>query len=207
MTDDAPITPRVNPNRFQPASRGGMTEAARDDRRQRAIQMRIAGATFTDIGKALGITKSRAHALVRSELADMAANRADSRESLRTLMGERYNAILKRLWMDSGLVRRQDGSTDLRVDVVDRILRVMDSMVKLHGVEAVTQAEEEALVLRASGSRLAMLMMKFVPEEQRDAMVKELERVLAEREAEGDVDEDEREIIDAAASEGDGNAQ
>ena len=176
-----------------------MTEAARDDRRQRAIQMRIAGATFTDIGKALGITKSRAHALVRSELADMAANRADSRESLRTLMGERYNAILKRLWMDSGLVRRQDGSTDLRVDVVDRILRVMDSMVKLHGVEAVTQAEEEALVLRASGSRLAMLMMKFVPEEQREAMVKELERVLAEREAEGDVEEDEREIIEAAA--------
>jgi hypothetical protein len=176
-----------------------MTEAARDDRRQRAIQMRIAGATFTDIGKALGITKSRAHALVRSELADMAANRADSRESLRTLMGERYNAILKRLWMESGVVRRQDGSTDLRVDVIDRILRVMESMTRLHGVEAVTQAEEEALVLRASGSRLAMLMMKFVPEEQRDAMVKELERVLAEKEAQGDIDDDEREIIDGAA--------
>lgn len=195
MNDDASITPK----RFQPASRGGMTEAARDDRRQRAIQMRIAGATFTDIGKALGITKSRAHALVRSELADMAANRADSRESLRTLMGERYNAILKRLWMESGVVRRQDGSTDLRVDVIDRILRVMESMTRLHGVEAVTQAEEEALVLRASGSRLAMLMMKFVPEEQRDAMVKELERVLAEKEAQGDLDDDEREIIDGDA--------
>lgn len=179
-----------------------MTEAARDDRRQRAIQMRIAGATFTDIGKALGITRQRAHTLVRTELADMAANRADGRESLRTLMGERYNAILKRLWMDSGLVRRQDGSTDLRVDVVDRILRVMESMVKLHGVEAVTQAEEEALVLRASGSRLAMLMMKFVPEEQREAMVKELERVLAERQANEELEDDERDIVDGAAIEG-----
>jgi hypothetical protein len=132
----------------------------------------------------------------------MAANRADGRESLRTLMGERYNAILKRLWMDSGLVRRQDGSTDLRVDVVDRILRVMESMVKLHGVEAVTQAEEEALVLRASGSRLAMLMMKFVPEEQREAMVKELERVLAERQANEELEDDERDIVDGAAIEG-----
>lgn len=198
MTDDTPIVPK----RFQPASRGGMTEAARDDRRQRAIQMRIAGATFTDIGKALGITRQRAHTLVRTELADMAANRADGREALRTLMGERYNAILKRLWMDSGLVRRQDGSTDLRVDVVDRILRVMESMVKLHGVEAVTQAEEEALVLRASGSRLAMLMMKFVPEEQREAMVKELERVLAERQANEELEDDERDIVDGAAIEG-----
>ena len=178
-----------------------MTEAARDDRRARAIQMRIAGATFSDIGKALDITKSRAHALVRNELADMAANRADSRESLRTLMGERYNAILKRLWMESGVVRRQDGSTDLRVDVIDRILRVMESMTRLNGIEAVTQAEEEGLVLRASGSRLAMLMMKFVPEDQREAMVKELERVLAEKEAQGDVDEDEREVIDGTAQE------
>ena len=178
-----------------------MTEAARDDRRARAIQMRIAGATFSDIGKALAITKSRAHALVRNELADMAANRADSRESLRTLMGERYNAILKRLWMESGVVRRQDGSTDLRVDVSDRILRVMESMTRLNGIEAVTQAEEEGLVLRASGSRLAMLMMKFVPEDQREAMVKELERVLAEKEAQGDVDEDEREVIDGTAQE------
>lgn len=197
MNDDAPTAPR----RFQPASRGGMTEAARDDRRARAIQMRIAGATFSDIGKALSITKSRAHALVRNELADMAANRADSRESLRTLMGERYNAILKRLWMESGVVRRQDGSTDLRVDVIDRILRVMESMTRLNGIEAVTQAEEEGLVLRASGSRLAMLMMKFVPEDQREAMVKELERVLAEKEAEGDVDDDEREVIDGTAQE------
>lgn len=178
-----------------------MTEAARDDRRARAIQMRIAGATFSDIGKALSITKSRAHALVRNELADMAANRADSRESLRTLMGERYNAILKRLWMESGVVRRQDGSTDLRVDVIDRILRVMESVTRLNGIEAVTQAEEEGLVLRASGSRLAMLMMKFVPEDQREAMVKELERVLAEKEAEGDVDDDEREVIDGTAQE------
>lgn len=191
MNDDEP---KVNPNRFQPASRGGMTEAARDDRRNRAIQMRIAGATFSDIGKALGITRSRAHALVRAELADMAANRVESRESLRTLMGERYNALLKRLWMESGVVRKADGSSELRVDVVDRILRVMESMTRLHGIEAVTQAEEEALVLRASGSRLAMLMMKFVPEEQRDAMVKELERLLAERESRGEEGDDEGEV-------------
>lgn len=178
-----------------------MTEAARDDRRAKAIQLRIAGATFTDIGKALNITRQRAHSIVHSELNEMAAERTDTRESLRTLMGERYNAILKRLWMDSGLVRRQDGSVDLRVDVVDRILRVMESMVKLHGIEAVTQAEEEALVLRASGSRLAMLMMKFVPEEQREAMVAELERVIGEREAIGDVDDDDRDIIDGVAGE------
>jgi len=76
---------------------------------------------------------------------------------------------------------------------------VMDSMTRLHGIEAVTQAEEEALVLRASGSRLAMLMMKFVPEDQREAMVKELERVLAEKEAQGDLDDDERDVIDGAA--------
>jgi hypothetical protein len=74
-------------------------------------------------------------------------------------------------------------------------------MTRLNGIEAVTQAEEEGLVLRASGSRLAMLMMKFVPEDQREAMVKELERVLAEKEAEGDVDDDEREVIDGTAQE------
>jgi hypothetical protein len=32
-------------------------------------------------------------------------------------------------------------------------------------------------------------------------MVKELERVLAEKEAEGDVDDDEREVIDGTAQE------
>jgi tripartite-type tricarboxylate transporter receptor subunit TctC len=77
----------------------------------------------------------------------------------------------------------------------------MESMTRLNGIEAVTQAEEEGLVLRASGSRLAMLMMKFVPEDQREAMVKELERVLAEKEAQGDVDDDEREVIDGTAQE------
>ena len=97
--------------------------------------------------------------------------------------------------MDSGMVRRQNGNADLRLDVVDRVMRVMDSMVKLHGIEAITQAEEESLVLRNSGSRLAMLMMRFVPEEQREQMMTELEKVLSARE-QAPAKEDEDEFIE-----------
>lgn len=181
--------------KFLSVNRGGMNEAEREDRRNKAIQLRIAGATFLDIGKAMGISRQRAQAIVQTELAQMASTRSDSREALRTLTGERYSAILKRLWMDSGMVRRQNGNADLRLDVVDRVMRVMDSMVKLHGIEAITQAEEESLVLRNSGSRLAMLMMRFVPEEQREQMMTELEKVLSARE-QAPAKEDEDEFIE-----------
>lgn len=157
--------------------------------RHKAMTLRVAGLSYREIARNMSISAVYAHKLVKAEFTQLAAERSETREHLRSLMGSRYDAILRRLWMDSGIIR--NGTTSvLNVPLLDRILRVMDSMVALHGITAITAAEEEGLVIKSSGSRLAMMMMKFVPEESRDAMMAELEKLLATKMAESANDND-----------------
>ena len=73
------------------------TEAARLKRRKTALQMRIEGKTFEQIGRALGITKQAAHESVGREL-ELAArdNRAHAQHALQLEL-DRVDFVLRSL--------------------------------------------------------------------------------------------------------------
>lgn len=132
--------------------------------KQKALELRMAGATYQEIGDRLGFTRQRAYAIIKEELSKLNEERANTRESLRSLMNERYDKMLRKLWRNSGV---DDDDSDVDIPLLDRVFRVLDAQTKLNGLDAITDKEEAALALQSGGSRLALLVLKYLPEEKR----------------------------------------
>lgn len=144
--------------------------------RQAALELRMGGATYQEIGEKLGFTRQRAFAIIKEELSKLNEERANTRESLRSLMNERYDKILRKLWNNSG-VDNDDGEVD--IPLLDRVFRVLDAQTKLNGLDAITDKEEAALALQSGGSRLALLVLKYLPEEKRAEFMDNIRQMVA----------------------------
>jgi len=157
----------------------GPKEIESKERREQALRMRAAGFTYDKIGKALSITRQRAHAIVKSELSLIDNETRESREEIRTLMNERYDSMIQRLWFKAMPPTTPENSNpDLNISYMSQLLRIMESQGKLNGVEAPTKAEEDWLMLQGASSKLGLLILRFVPEEDRDRFLVEMDRVI-----------------------------
>lgn len=103
--------------------------AAAAERRKQAVALRIAGATFEQIGERLGITKQAAFDTVSKALEDTRATTAESAETLRQMELQRLDALQTALWSDA--VKGD-------VQAVDRVLKVMLRRSQLIGLDAPT---------------------------------------------------------------------
>jgi predicted transcriptional regulator len=63
------------------------------ERASQALELRKAGATYRQIGEAMGFTEQRAHQIVTHELVRLNKDRAESAEGVRTLELDRLDAI------------------------------------------------------------------------------------------------------------------
>lgn len=97
------------------------------ERRRRAVALRIAGASFEQIGEQLGITRQSAHALVVNALDEIAKQTAESAEQLRQMELQRLDALQAALWADA---MRGDEQK------IDRVLKIMAQRAKLLGLNA-----------------------------------------------------------------------
>lgn len=102
-----------------------ITEGA--ERQKQAVALRIAGATFAQIGDRLGVTAQAAHKMVVKALADTAKKTAESAEQLRQMELQRLDALQASLWPDA---MRGDEQK------VDRVLKIMAQRAKLLGLNA-----------------------------------------------------------------------
>lgn len=97
------------------------------ERRAKALELRRRGASYRQIGKALGISHYQSHKDVQAELGKLAKLTQDEAETLRELELQRLDALT--LALDSQV---KDGYPP----AVNSYLRVMERRAKLLGLDA-----------------------------------------------------------------------
>lgn len=118
-----------------------MTSEA-DDRRARAVELRLAGATYDAIAKAVGYaSRSGAHKAVQEALADPSQDGPS--EATETDLA-RLDAMLTGLWPKA---RRGD------VQAVDRVLRIIERRTSLLLIASKDETHEEVSLVDELAAR------------------------------------------------------
>jgi hypothetical protein len=109
----------------------GQTEAAAA-RRQKSLDLRIAGARYRQIGAQLGVSYQTAYRDVQTALGELAKAQAGKAEKLRELEVERCDRLMLGLWPKA----RNGDERSVRA-----VIAVMDRRAKLLGLDAPTKLE------------------------------------------------------------------
>jgi Flp pilus assembly secretin CpaC len=109
----------------------GQVEAAAA-RRQKALDLRIAGVRYRQIGAQLGVSYQTAYRDVQTALGELATLQAGKAERLRELEVERCDKLQMALWP-----KARSGDEK----VVRALIAVMDRRAKLLGLDAPTKLE------------------------------------------------------------------
>lgn len=125
MTAPSPGTPRKI---RQPTSAKARVRA--EAQRLSAVQCRLAGATYTQIGQQLGVSRSYAFYLVATALARTKARTEETAEEMRALDLGRMDALLLGIW--------QQAATG-NLLAIDRVLKILERRAKLCGLDAPTK--------------------------------------------------------------------
>lgn len=116
-------TPRVQDGTM--LSRAAKREV-RDQRNKHAVQLALAGASYSEIGTALGVSKTTAYRIVKAELADAAKRRVEAVDQMVDLEASRLDRLQMAVWS-----RAINGD----LGAVDRVLRIMERRAKLFGLD------------------------------------------------------------------------
>ena len=111
----------------RPGVAGRKRSMERADRVLQATELRRAGASYEEIGRALGISKQNAHRLVTRALAKALRDHA---EHIRIIEEERLDKIQRAAW--PAAMRGE-------VVAINTVLRVMERRAKMLGLDAPTQ--------------------------------------------------------------------
>ncbi len=112
-------------------------------KQQQVLELRIMGATYRQIGKQLGISKSRVAELVRQGVDELNEQSRESADQLRAIEHQRLEALWRTLYPAR---IASDGTPD--PDVIIKLVRVSESIRRLWGLDA---PEEHHLHLQLQG--------------------------------------------------------
>lgn len=112
-------------------SQNSPTRITAVQRRIQALELRIAGKNFREIGLAMGFSEQRAHQLVSEELIRLNAERSEAAVEVKRLELERLDALLAGVWEKA---KGGDGPT------IDRVIAIMQRRAKLQGLDAPTKS-------------------------------------------------------------------
>lgn len=152
------------------------------ERRQRAVMLRRAGATYVEIGETLGVSAQAAHKAVMAALADSRRHCAEEADELRTLMVERLDAALKALWPK---VARGDEKA------INTMLRIETRRAQLLGLDLAAQHDDGLLLdqqaLNLLVAAFCQIALHYVPPEQHQLFAGDMRRLDLEKAIEGEV--------------------
>jgi hypothetical protein len=120
---------------------------------EKALELRIAGKTFAQIGAALGISDTHAHRLVTNALAERKEHRARLAEGLLELELERCDRLQRAL---ATQVARGD------VRAVVATLKVMERRARLLGLDAAQKLEYVGDASKMVDARVAAMMAREI---------------------------------------------
>jgi len=95
-------------------------------RRSQAIKLRMGGATYEDIGASLGVTKQRAHAIVRDYMNKVEDETCEDTKTIKQLEVQRLDRLVLGLWTRA---------TAGQVGAIDRMIKIMERRAKLLGLD------------------------------------------------------------------------
>ena len=114
------------------ASRGSVGRLRAREREVRAFQLRLAGATYSQIADDLGISLGGAHKIIMRVLQRLETTAEETAEVVRRLEVERLDRMLLGLWPQAA--KGGQGA-------VDRVLRIMERRAKLLGLDKPARQE------------------------------------------------------------------
>jgi len=139
-------------------------KAAHALRRERALELRVAGLSFAQIGRELGVSGDTASRYTREALANVAKRTDDNAGHLQALELERLDKLQRsaervlakrHLRINSGMVvRNADPATGQLVEIeddgptlaaIDRLLHIAERRAKLLGLDAPQQVEQSGI--------------------------------------------------------------
>jgi hypothetical protein len=113
-------------------SRNSRSKSTARVREEKAIKLRMAGATYQQIGDHLGITKQAAWLAVDRVLKRTEQRANENAPKMRALQGRRLDAMLMALWQK---VEAGDPKA------IAQAVRIQERHAKLFGLDAPTQVE------------------------------------------------------------------
>jgi transcriptional regulator len=103
------------------------------DQRARALHLRRGGLTFEEIGADLGCDEKRARRLCSDAMEDAREQVATAAKELRAVEVSRLDAMLNSVW---------DAAMRGNLNVIDRIIKIMERRAKLLGLDVVERTTE-----------------------------------------------------------------
>ena len=100
-------------------------EIARQQRRYRVLQAKVAGATVRQIAEQESVSTSQIQKDVHRVLGELSKEHVGMADSVRSMQMERYNQLLLR-WYQGALNRDADAT--------NIVLKIMDKISQLHGI-------------------------------------------------------------------------
>lgn len=102
-------------------------------RRAEAVNYRVAGFTYQQIGDRMGVTDSAAHNLVRKSLADTRDVLREQVSEVRDVNFRRFEKLINRMWVKA---LPADVNADLDYNAIKIILSAVEKQSRLMGAEA-----------------------------------------------------------------------
>lgn len=99
-------------------------DADREVKKGQAFDLRIAGASYREIGKALGLSPATAHTYVTEALGEVVELNRETVERLRQVEKTRLEAVLRSLWAKKDQPR-----------YADSIIRISERLSRLEGLD------------------------------------------------------------------------
>jgi hypothetical protein len=121
-----------------PLAQTGKTRLTAAERRAKAWEMRLAGATLEQIGVELGVTKQAAHGLLKRTLADLDKLNLDAAEQQRRIEDERLE---KRHVRILALLQAYASEPDVVAKLDARLDAISSAKRKLWGLDAPTRTD------------------------------------------------------------------
>jgi hypothetical protein len=115
-------------------SKTSATVCASVPKRVRALELRIAGKRFTEIGKALGVGEARAYTFVKEELDRLNRQRTETASQLQRLECDRLDKMMAAVWPQA-----EAGD----VNAIAAAVKLMQRRARLLGLDAPARSEEE----------------------------------------------------------------
>ncbi len=113
----------------QPGNFKGARERA-GKRRGEALELRMAGATYRQIGKQLGVSRTQAQNDIRRALQELIEAHEGQAEAVRELEEQRLDAMLVGIWLQAKAGH---------LGAIDRALKIGERRARLLGLDAPTK--------------------------------------------------------------------
>ncbi|MFG7161943.1 hypothetical protein ACGYU5_15205 [Burkholderia pseudomallei] len=127
------------------------------EREAQAVELRKRGATYRQIGLALGISGKSAYNLIQRAFAKLEKQSATGSGPLRALEIERLDAMRNGLW---------DKATQGDVNAVAACLKISERLAKLTGLDQPVQVETKARVEQQLSDEQLLRMAQVVVDGQ-----------------------------------------